>query len=53
MLNMNSNSFHLQGIEEMGRIQLVAKMCHNWMSFYNWNMIWILALNIYYGKAEW
>ena len=28
MLDMNSNSFYLQGIEEMGRIQLVAKMCH-------------------------
>ena len=22
------NRFHLQGIEEMGRIQLVANMCH-------------------------
>ena len=52
MLDMNSNRFHLEGIEEMGRIQLVAKMCHIWMSFYNGNMIWILALNIYYERLN-
>ena len=52
MLDMNSNRFHLEGIEEMGRIQLVAKMCHIWMSFYNGNMIWILALNVNYERLN-
>ena len=45
MLNMNSNSFHLQDIEEMGRIQLVAKMCHIWMSFY--------IIEIWYEFSHW